>query len=200
MQEPRTPGIFQGCESASGSISPFQAEYLESSSAEIRLKDQAVVTGAQNDPVVGCGWMVHAVYGRMCGLLSDARLSFAKQVPSREGKRALALRGGYDYHCEPRHPASFSSLTNPPLHPSSGGEFRLSPFEKRPSMNSPPGREAPRFNRDAPNVRQLVKPPAPRAARTGDRSTRTSAFQRQSFGADGHEDGRNRRSQEVGPD
>jgi hypothetical protein len=39
------------------------------------------------------------------------------------------LKSEFIWECG--HRACFSSMTNPPLRPSSGGEFRLSPFECR---------------------------------------------------------------------
>ena len=53
VQESRVARAFQGCEPGAGRVAPFDCEHFEPGLAEVGLKDQAVVPGAQDDAVVG---------------------------------------------------------------------------------------------------------------------------------------------------
>src|SRR5262245_32057426 len=55
VPEPRVARVFLGSEPTAGRVAPFDAEHLESGLAEIGLKNQAVVPGAQDDAVVSSG-------------------------------------------------------------------------------------------------------------------------------------------------
>ena len=55
VEEAREARVFDGREAAARHVAPLEAEHLEPGPAEVGLQDEAVVTGAEDDPVVVAG-------------------------------------------------------------------------------------------------------------------------------------------------
>ena len=63
VEEAGTSGIFDRRQSASGDLSPFEADRLEASSPEVGLKNQGIVAGAEDYAVVS--FVIRHSYGRV---------------------------------------------------------------------------------------------------------------------------------------